>query len=251
MRFYPAAANPNSPRIRIRGGGRTEAEIERLLLHIHVGSQSRAGALIVDGILNNGDAREEVIIENPHHALHNAFTDPRLAHHHSDQPNSTVNGFLDNPGRGSGSKIRFFPWEWHQIGGGRPGDARDEVLLHELVHAFMSQRGISSVRNLRRRRFARRVRLFDMVDDFYAIMITNVYASECGRPTLRDHGFPSRRLNRNAMSVISDPQFAAFFTALTGAAPDLVTGLRAIDTEFNPWNPRMELIDATSVFNDP
>ena len=251
MRFYPAVANPNSPRIRIRGGHRTEAEIERLLLHIHVGSQSRAGAIIVDGILNNGDAREEIIIENPHHALQNAFADARRADHRSDQPNSTVTGLLDNPGRGAGAKVTFFPWEWHQVGGGRPGSSRDEVLLHELVHAFMIQRGISSVRNLHRRRFARRVRRFDNVDEFFAIMITNVYSSECGRPTLRDHGFVSRPLNRNAMSVASDPGFAPFFTALAGAAPDLVTALKAIDTEFNPWNPRMELIDATAVFNDP
>lgn len=114
----------------------------------------------------------------------------------------------------------------------------------------MIQRGLSSIRNLQRARFARRVRRFDIVDDFFAIMIANVYASECGRPIRRDHhGF--RPLDRNAMSVISDPRFAPFFTALSGGAPDLVAGLRAIETAFNPWRPRMELIDATSVFDDP
>jgi hypothetical protein len=251
MRSYPGAAtDANFPTIRITGGPKTEAEIERILLHIHVGSHSRAGALIIDGILRNGDRREGVTIHNPHHKLHNAITNPRGAHHRSDQPDSTALDLLRNPGRGAGSQIEYFPWEWHQIGGGRPGAARDEILLHELVHAYMIQRGASSVRNLHRARYARRVRRFDIVDDFFAIMITNVYSSECGRPIRREHhGF--RPLDRNAMSIISDPQFRQFFTALAGAAPDLVTGLRAIDTEFNPWNPRMDLIDAISVFDDP
>lgn len=251
MRFYPnAAADPNNPTIRITGGAHTEGEIERILRYIHIESPSIAGYLIVEGILNNGNAREGLTIHNPHHALNNAITNPRNAVRSSDQPNSTPTELLRNPGQGAGSTIEYWPWEWHQIGGGRPGAARDEILLHELVHAYMIQRGISSIRNLHRARFARRVRRFDIVDDFFAIMITNVYSSECGRPTRREHhGF--RPLNRNAMSIISDPRFAPFFTALAGAAPDLVTQLRSIDTAFNPWHPRTGLIDAISVFDDP
>jgi len=251
MRFYPAAAaDPNFPTIRITGGAHTETEIERILRHIHVDSGSRAGALIVNGILRNGDRREGVTIRNPHHALHNAITNPSGAVRHSDQPDSTELDLLRNPGRGAGSSIDYYPWEWHQIGGGLPGAARDEILLHELVHAYMIQRGISSVRNLHRAKFARRVRRFDIVDDFFAIMITNVYSSECGRPIRREHhGFTP--LNRNAMSIISDPRFRAFFDALARGAPDLVAGLRAIATGFNPWHPEKDLIDAISVFDDP
>lgn len=251
MRFYPgAAADANFPTIRITGGNHTETEIERILRYIHVDSHARTGALIVDGILNNGDRREGITIHNPHHSLHNAITNPRGAHHNSDQPNSTALDLLRNPGRGAGATIDYYPWEWHQIGGGRPGAARDEILLHELVHAYMIQRGISSIRNLHRARFARRVRRFDIVDDFFAVMITNVYASECNRPIRREHhGFTP--LNRNAMSIISDPRFQPFFSALSRGAPDLVARLRTIDTPFNPWHPRMELIDAISVFDDP
>lgn len=251
MRFYPAAAaDVNFPTIRITGGNHTETEIERIVRFIHVGSRSRAGALIIDGILRNGDRREGITIHNPHHALHNAITNPRGGHHNSDQPNSTALDLLRNPGRGAGSNIDYYPWEWHQIGGGAPGAARDEILLHELVHAYMIQRGISSIRNLQRARYRRRVREFDIVDDFFAIMITNVYSSECGRPIRRGHhGF--RRLNRNAMSITTDPRFRPFFDALARSAPDLVAALRTIDTAFNPWHPRMELIDATSIFDDP
>lgn len=251
MHFYPAAsADLNNPAIKITGGPNYETEVARILHFMHIDSGSRAGALIVDGILNNGDAREGLTIHNPHHALNNAITNPRGAVRNSDQPNSTATDLLRNPGRGAGATVEYFPSEWHQIGGGRAGAARDEILLHELVHVWMIQRGLSSVRNLHRARLARRVRQFDIVDDFFAIMITNVYASECHRPIRREHhGFTP--LNRNAMSIAMDPRFQPFFAALTRAAPGLVASLSAIDTEFNPWHPRMELVDAISVFDDP
>lgn len=251
MRFYPGAATDiHFPTIRITGGAHTETEIERILRFIHVDSPSMAGWLIIEGLLNNGDAREGITIRNPHHNLNNAFTNPRGAVRNSDQPDSTAAELLRNPGRGAGATIDYYPWEWHQIGGGQPGAARDEILLHELVHAYMIQRGLSSIRNLQRARYARRVRRFDIVDDFFAIMITNVYSSECGRQIRRDHrGF--RPLNRNAMSVISDARFQPMFDALARADPALVDSLRAIDTPFNPWHPRMELIDAISIFDDP
>jgi hypothetical protein len=250
MRFYPAAATDvNFPTIRITGGHHTESEIERILKFIHIDSPSIAGWLIVEGILKNGDRREGVTIVNPHGNLNNAFTSAVGADHNSDQPDSTAEDLLRNPGRGAGGRIVYYPWEWHQIGGGRPGAARDEILLHELVHAYMQQRGLSSIRNLHRLRYARRLRRFDLVDDFFAVMITNVYSSECGRQVRRDHhGFQS--LNRNAMSIISDPRFAPLFNALAKGDPDLVKELRKIDTAFNPWHPRMDLIDATSVFDD-
>jgi hypothetical protein len=249
-RFYPAAATDvNFPTVRITGGAHTESEVERVLKFIHIDSPSLAGWYIVEGILNNGDRREGVTIRNPHHNLNNAITNPRGGERNSDQPDSTAEDLLRNPGRGAGSTIDYYPWEWHQIGGGRPGAARDEILMHELVHAYMIQRGISSIRNLQHARYARRLRRFDIVDDFFAVMITNVYASECGRPIRRDHhGFQA--LNRNAMSVISDPRFGKLFDALARAAPDLVAGLRSIDTAFNPWHPKMDLIDAISVFDD-
>lgn len=254
MGFYPAASlNPNFPAIRVTGGHAFEAEVERILRHIHVGARSRAGAFIVDSILLNGDGREGLRIHPRHHAPHdhNAVTSARGAVHRSDQPHSTPADLLANPGRGAGATIAYDPFEWPQIGAGLPGDGRDEVLLHEMVHVYMIQRGLSSVRQLHQANLARRVRRFDMVDDFFAIMVTNVYASECGRPRLLDHRMPSIQLNRNAMSVRSDPRFQPFFTALANHAPGLVAEMRRIDTPFNPWHPRMELIDVTAAFNDP
>jgi hypothetical protein len=221
----------------------------RILHHIHIGSQSRIGRHIIGQILVNDDRREGVRIRSTFHAIHNAITNPRGAVHDSDQPNSTQADFLANPGRGAGAIIDYFPFEWPQIGAGQPGRARDEILMHELVHAYMIQRGLSSVRRLNRHMFARRVRRFDIVDDFYAVMITNVYASETSRGRRQDH-HAFNALGRNAMSIASDPRFRPFFTALANHAPALVNVLRDIDTPFNPWRPRMELIDETSVFDD-
>ena len=254
MSFYPAAsANPDFPAIRIDGDKQFEVEVERILRHIHFGSRSRVGALIVNRILLNGDRRERVIIRDPRRLLSNAITSPLGSRNGSAQPASTPTDPLSHPGRGAGAVIRYFPKDWSAIGTGEPGASRDEVLLHELVHAYMMQRGICNMQNMRRLNIpviAARVKNFDQVDDFYAIMIANVYASECGRSPRLDHR-ASVALNRNAISVNSDPRFQMFFAAFAHAAPDMVAELRAIDTWFNPWRPQFGLVDGASAHNDP
>lgn len=73
-----------------------------------------------------------------------------------------------------------------------------------------------------------------MLDDFFAVMITNVYASELHRPLRRDHnGF--QLLNRSAASVRSDPAFAGFFRSFATAMQPLNAFLAGVDTPFNPW----------------
>ena len=51
------------------------------------------------------------------------------------------------------------------------------------------------------------------------------------------------------MSIVSDPRFAPFFQALARGAPQLVASLRTVDTAFNPWKPRMELVDEIAIFD--
>jgi hypothetical protein len=162
----------------------------------------------MQGLINNGDRQKGLTIRWAA-PFQNAVTDPRQIG--PDSPNSTAQDFLANPQAGTGVIIHYNPWEWPQIGGGAPGRARDEILLHELVHAYMIQRGMSSVRNLAKPSYSQRVRRFTIVDDFYAVMVTNVYASECGRPLRQDHnGFS--RLDQTAWGVEMDPAFKGFST---------------------------------------
>ena len=146
MQFYPVQPM-NS--IRISGGERGETEVYKLLHYIHKGF-SKAGGLIVDGILNIGRPDRGVRIHVPPHPMGDqALTRPAHDPHDPDaEPRSTPGDPLHTPGRGTEVIIRIYPGEWPVEGSGQPGRARDEVLLHELVHAYMMQRGISSVRNL-------------------------------------------------------------------------------------------------------
>jgi hypothetical protein len=248
MQFYPVRAT-NS--IRISGGERGETEVYKLLNYIHKGF-SKAGGLIVEGILNISRPEHGLRIHVPLGPMGDAASDPSYDPRDSDaEPRSTASDLLHTPGRGTDVVTKFYPWEWPGEGIGQPGRARDEVLLHELVHAYLEQRGISSLHNLKKPPFAKRVRRFDIPDDFYAIMITNVYCSERRRPIRCDHK-RFTPLPRNAISVRHDPQFGIFFTSLASAAPGLVMGLKAISTDFNPWNPKPgEILDATAIFGAP
>ena len=115
--------------------------------------------------------------------------------------------------------------------------------MHEFVHAYTRQGGISRISKLERAGFPSRVRRFTIVDGFYAVMVTNVYASECNRPIRRDHvGY--RLLDQTAFGLTLDPAFTRFFAALALHAPEFVAGLAAIGTEFNPCKRVSDLLDA-------
>jgi hypothetical protein len=81
-------------------------------------------------------------------------------------------------GGGSGSTISFTPDVTDRIHG--PGHEPDEILLHELVHALRALLGQKRCEAVGDR--------FDNIEEFGAILITNIYRSECGRSGLRgDH----------------------------------------------------------------
>jgi hypothetical protein len=81
-------------------------------------------------------------------------------------------------GKGSDTVIWFTPQDYiktDSLPGGRP----DEVLLHEMVHALRMEMGLNLCLATGDN--------FDTVEEFYAILIANIYRSECGYPTLRAH----------------------------------------------------------------
>ena len=216
-----------------RDGFAYENEVFDVLQHITYGSGSRVGNLIVMGVVAHscGVANRGVRIFTSHRPIANAITTFLDT---SSDPTARSTNPLSHQGRGAQSFIAYFPFEWSAIGAGDPGRARDEILLHELIHVYMGQRGLSSAQQLRRRGVPNRVQEFDIVDDFFTVMLTNVYASERGRPARRAHsGFLP--LNRTAEQVRNDPAFRSFFDGLQAALPDLVRELEQIDTPFNPW----------------
>lgn len=223
-----------------RDGSFYENAVFDILEHITYRSGSRVGNLIIMGVLSHasGVAGRGVRIFTSRRPIANAITTPL---DRSSDPAAQGSNFLFRRGGGAQSTIAYFPFEWPVIGSGPPGQAQDEILLHEMIHVYMIQRGLSSVQGLRVAGRPHRARVFDIVDDFFTVMLTNVYASERGRPLRSDHSVDSPRLNRTAEQVGNDEAFAQFFQSLERALPDLVRELQQIDTPFNPWRVRNAL----------
>jgi hypothetical protein len=216
-----------------RDGPVYENQVYDLLYHLAYRSGSRVGNAIVMGIALHacGHASRGVRIHTTRRPIRNALT---FFLDHSAFPGVRAGDPLARAGTGAQMRVAYFPFEWPEVGAGRPGEARDEVLLHELVHVYMGQRGLLNPNGLHRRGTPNRVQAFDVVDDFFAVMLTNVYASELRRPPRRDHhGFLP--LARSAEEIRNDLAFAPFFRGLAHAVPELVRALERVDTPFNPW----------------
>jgi hypothetical protein len=141
------------------------------------------------------------------------------------------------PGAGGGSdtEIRFNSLMWTPPPGGgavAPGAGADEILLHEMTHGLRQMRGqmlCSGVYDHPN---------YDTVEEFIAILVSNMYRSERGRPGLRsDHGANSPPLS----PALSDP--AKFLDAESNKdhihqmfEEDLVfaTNLANVKCAFNP-----------------
>jgi hypothetical protein len=102
----------------------------------------------------------------------------------------------DTFGTGTGTKVEvhFSPWMWREGGacsmlkyyGAQP----DEVLVHELFHALRMMKGIHYASPL-----YGNLRGYDDAEEFYAIVVTNVYISvKCGCTV----GLRADRLRSNA-----------------------------------------------------
>ncbi|MEW5974996.1 MAG: hypothetical protein AB1898_04210 [Acidobacteriota bacterium] len=107
-----------------------------------------------------------------------------------------------------------------------PGEESGEVLLHEMVHALRQMSGRETGLPMRRG--------FDTQEEFFAVLITNVYTSERGpfRQLRGDHGtapllYPS--------SWRRDREFQALIRAITVSHPSLVRRLARVRAQFNPF----------------
>lgn len=143
--------------------------------------------------------------------------------------------------RGSSSTIRYSPGNWvadrltlqnFHPGYSGPGTDPDEVLLHEVFHGLRAMQGLTMLRNVP---FQRK---YDSFDEFFAILVTNIFRSELKRPKLRadhsdfqslqSHGFTNvhewmdYRLNRSHLRK------------LRRQMPNLWRDLKGVKAEFNP-----------------
>ncbi|WP_315836106.1 hypothetical protein [Bradyrhizobium prioriisuperbiae] len=231
-RSYPEVShNPDFPAILISGSPAYQTEVVRILDHIR--AHSRIGAFIIDSILLNADRNEGLRIHTRRHRPHDqrtAATTSRI----TGAPRGNAADPMAHPRGGAAPTIAFDPFEWEGLGARLP-DARDEVLMHELVHCYMVQRGISSGQRLAG---SGPLGWLGSSDDVYAVLVTNVYLSECGRSGLIHQRRDPRRApfdRRNSQSIAVDPQFRPYFTSLARHAPALDHALHRIKTEFNPW----------------
>ena len=134
-------------------------------------------------------------------------------------------------GVGSGSTIFFTPGvgfshEFTFIPTYGPGVQADEVLFHELVHALRSGHGMLDCGAARDR--------YDTVDDFVAILFTNIYSSERNRPLRMNHRTFSRLPKVRSTSAGYLAAYSVEIEELCTSFPQLTHRLSAVECPFNP-----------------
>ena len=102
-------------------------------------------------------------------------------------------------GGGNDTEVRFNPLMWTPPPGGgavAPGAEADEILLHEMTHGLRQMRGKMLCSGVYDHPS------YDTIEEFIAILVSNMYRSERGRTGLRsDHGANSPPLS----PALSDP----------------------------------------------
>jgi hypothetical protein len=146
-------------------------------------------------------------------------------------------------GTGQGSDVIFeFTGENYPVAPG-PGSNYDEVALHELVHAVRELYGVFNQGPMRVISNGSNKLIFGSIEEFIAILVTNIYHSENGRADLRaDHFF--RGQYRSLVKPLTDPQefYKAYKAEIDSlrtqkAMGDLFKDLAQIKCPFNPiWH---------------
>jgi len=147
-------------------------------------------------------------------------------------------------GEGSEADISFTPRNWtrycgQQKKGHKCGAHSDEVLFHEMIHATRELRGVFNPVPLGY--------FYDTEEEFFAILIANLYASETGRPIdLRSdhHSFNHLTTDTNALFLPKrdeqDYRYRLVGKLIT-QEPRLALELRAVHAPFNPIRRYFEL----------
>jgi hypothetical protein len=128
-------------------------------------------------------------------------------------------------GRGSDTRVGFDPTKYNGTRG--PGHRADEILLHELVHSLRSCQGLVDCQR------PDGIGDYDNVEEFYAVLLANIYMSEKGRSPLRaDHHdyHPLMRPEEFHKSFLAESLIGQLWTQQRA----LVQAVAAVDCAFNP-----------------
>jgi hypothetical protein len=129
------------------------------------------------------------------------------------------------------ARIEFDPWRfWRLEDASDPGSHREEILLHELVHALRIMKGLRSVKPLPERNGYK----FDNVEEFYAIQITNMFSSENGLKLRKDHSIDYTELT-NERDILDDAQYKGLFIQFAKDDRVLTDGLKTVPSRYNPF----------------
>jgi hypothetical protein len=102
-----------------------------------------------------------------------------------DQTGTPLPGMAKGTGAGTDIEITYTAQDWI-TNAGDPGGRPDEILLHEMVHGLRQQRGqlLCTAKSAPDQRY-------DTIEELFAIVVSNIYRSECNYKSLRadHHGF--------------------------------------------------------------
>jgi Effector protein len=101
-------------------------------------------------------------------------------------------------GTGSDSQVEFSPDAFKDSPANLPGQAPDEVLFHELVHASRTMRGVV------RQAFVNQD--YDDFEEFLAIALANIYITEKGKTVLRADHYTARLTGLRRDNFIDNSQ---------------------------------------------
>jgi hypothetical protein len=135
-------------------------------------------------------------------------------------------------GRGSSTVVRFSPRRHvfdlsRMFAGARRARIqfdRAEVLLHELCHALRVLLGRLRLRSMPNH--------LENEEEFFAVLVADIYSSEKGRPLLADHGV--RELT-HPNQWLSGPVFPARVQFFRQQMPEFTRRLAQVETPFNPF----------------